>query len=122
MAITGDFSILLQLPLITVFIMPFLLIFVRAVENGCMIRMMDIKDLTEGEWIVDDVRVDNKYITGPKELGITLKQIKKLRTLEKKGKIDAVKVKIGIPFVPAFLLAFVATILWNNLFMHFLGF
>lgn len=121
MAFLGDFSFLLQLAVLTMFVMPLLLVFVKAVESGCMIRMMTIKDLTEGEWIVEDVVIDEKYITGPKELGITLKQIKQLKVLEKKGKINAVKVKIGIPFVPAFLMAFIATIIWNNLFLYFLG-
>lgn len=121
MAIVGDYSYLLQIALWAIAVLPVMLVFVKAVENGCMIQMMKINDLTEGEWIVEDVKVDGKYITGPKELGITLEQIKKLQKLNKAGKIDEVKVKIGIPFVPAFLLAFIATIIWNNLLLVFLG-
>ena len=60
------------------------------------------------------MKIDGKYICGPKDLGVSLDAIKRLRSLQKKKKLDKVKVKIGIPFVPAFLLAFVFTVFFGN--------
>ncbi|GIU69536.1 MAG: hypothetical protein KatS3mg002_0772 [Candidatus Woesearchaeota archaeon] len=50
---------------------------------------------------------ERKYITGPKDLGISKEQIELL----KKSKIKKVLVKEGIPFIPAFLIAFILTMI-----------
>jgi len=89
---------------------------VSAVEKACMIRVMKVSDLTEGEWIEKNVRVKGKYICGPKDLGVTEKQIKLL----KKYGVKSVVVKIGIPFIPAFLLGFILTVFVGNIFIHIL--
>jgi prepilin signal peptidase PulO-like enzyme (type II secretory pathway) len=47
-------------------------------------------------------------------LGIEKKQIEQLIRLKKKGKIDTIRIKEGIPFVPGFLLAFIAALVWGN--------
>jgi prepilin signal peptidase PulO-like enzyme (type II secretory pathway) len=52
-----------------------------------------------------------EYITGPRELGITQEQIARL----KKEGFKVLKVKIGIPFIPAFLIGFVVTIVWGSI-------
>jgi Flp pilus assembly protein protease CpaA len=86
---------------------------VRTVEKACMVKQITPDQLMEGDWIVTDVVVAGKRIAGPKDLGITKKQIAELQTLAKHHKI-LVPVKYGIPFVPSFLLAFVATLLMGN--------
>ena len=96
-------------------LLPLLYIFSKSVEES-MIRFMKTSELTEGEWIVDDIYHKETYITGPKELGITNAQI----ALFKKYKIRGARVKVGIPFVPAFFLAMIATMLFGNLFLLFL--
>ena len=101
----------LQLGVATLAVIPLLLAYVKSVEESCMIRPMKIEDLTEGEWINEDVKVESKLICGPKDLGVTKEQIVQLRDLQGKGKIDSVIVKIGIPFVPAFLIAFLYSFL-----------
>lgn len=93
-----------------------LLLFIKSLEQSCMIRKTPIKKLTEGDWIPEDVVVKGKYITGPKELGITKEQIQRLLALQKKGLIQEVKVKIGIPFIPSFLLACILLLLFGNWF------
>lgn len=112
-------DLLLQVLLWMIFVLPLLFVFVKTVESAGMIKMMKIKDLTEGEWIVEDVIVDGNRITGPKDLGISYKQIQKLKSFQKKGKIQEVKVKIGIPFVPAFLIAFFITAFYGNILLLF---
>ena len=80
-----------------------------------MLKYVEPQKLTEGDWIVKDIKINGKYITGPKDLGIAKKQINELVMLYKKGKIRKVLMKIGIPFVPSFFIAFVVTLIYGNL-------
>lgn len=97
-----------------------LIIFVKSIENIAMIKAIDPKDLTEGDWIVKDIKVDGKYICGPKDLGIEKKQINKLIRLKKQKKIKKILVKEGIPFIPSFLIAYIITIIFKNWFFLFI--
>ena len=90
-------------------------LFTKSVEKGCMVFQMPISELTEGEWIEKDVKVKGKYICGPKDLGISKKQIALLKRL----KVKKIAVKIGIPFVPSFFLGFILTFFFGNLFLEF---
>ncbi|HSU72402.1 MAG TPA: A24 family peptidase [Candidatus Binatia bacterium] len=94
-------------------LMAYALIVVKAVEQCCMLKTIPPSELREGDWIVKDVVVAGKRITGPKDLGVTKEQIAELQRLAKKHKI-LVEIKNGIPFVPSFLLAFVATLIVGN--------
>jgi Flp pilus assembly protein protease CpaA len=98
----------------------FLGIAIKAVELGCMIRRVPPTVLTEGDWIVEDVVVDGKRITGPADLGVSIPQIKKLIELAKKRKLKTVLLKEGIPFVPSFLLGFFVTVMFGNLLSFFI--
>ncbi len=95
---------------VTIFMLAILSLFVKSVEKTCMIQKMNVSDLTEGEWVIEDVTKNNTYICGPKDLGVSLEQIELL----KKHNIKSVTVKIGIPFIPAFLLGFIFTIIVGN--------
>lgn len=98
----------------------YLWIFVKAIEKSCMYRLIEPSRLTEGDWIVNDVVVKGKYITGPKELGISKSQIRRLVEFYKKRKIKKILIKEGIPFVPSFLIAFIVTFFFGNpLFLFF---
>ena len=58
------------------------------------------------------------YLCGPKDLGISMKQIRQLLALKKKGKLNKnfrVLIKNGIPFVPSFLIAYLAAMFIGNL-------
>ena len=103
-------KILLVSVALIIYITFHLLIFTKAVEKSCMFLYMNIKDLTEGEWIANDIFVKKKYICGPKDLGISKKQIEML----KKANIKKVLIKKGIPFVPTFLIAGLVTWLFGN--------
>ena len=115
----GDFSVKLMLfSIVLLYVAAFYLwLFVRAVERSCMLKHVTPDRLTEGDWIAKDVVVSGKRITGPKDLGVGIEQIKELKKLKKQKKIDKVLIKEGIPFVPSFLLAFIATWLFGNLFL-----
>ena len=96
---------------------PCLWAFVKSVENSSMFKLVNPEQLTEGDWIVDEIRVKGSYIAGPKDLGIEVHQIKKLIELKKQNKVDKILIKEGIPFVPSFLLGFITTLIWGNLFL-----
>ena len=92
----------------------YLWIFVKAIEKSAMYKLVEPNKLTEGDWIVNDVCVKGKYITGPKDLGISKSQIRKLVEFYKKGKVKRILIKEGIPFVPSFLVAFITTLVLGN--------
>jgi hypothetical protein len=85
-------------------------LFSKASEST-FVRDFTLAELTPGEWIVEDVFYKGKRLCGPKDLGITQEQIDAL----KKTSISHVKVKVGIPFLPAFLIAYVFLIMGGNL-------
>ena len=93
----------------------YLLIVVKAVEISCMLKYVKPHQLTEGDWIAKDVKIDGKYITGPKDLGIEKRKIKRLIKFYKKGKIKKVLIKEGIPFVPSFFIAYALTFFYGNI-------
>ena len=88
--------------------------FAKAVEDSAMLQWVAPSRLTEGDWIAKDVMVGRKRITGPKDLGVTRAQIRLLKKLHREGKVKKVLLKVGIPFMPAFLIAFIMTLLWGN--------
>lgn len=112
----------------TILIMVYLFAFAKSIEKCQMIQDMRVEEnpkdaslkkltmLTEGEWIAKDIKHKGKYICGPKDLGISKEQ---MATLLKLG-IKKVPVKIGIPFVPSFLLGFVLTMFFGNLLVYLL--
>jgi len=87
----------------------------KTVEKCCMEKIINVEKLTEGDWIVKDVKIDGKRICGPKDLGIEKKQIKQLIAYKRKGKISKILIKEGIPFVPSFLTSFLITMWLGNL-------
>ncbi|MBN1155993.1 prepilin peptidase [Candidatus Woesearchaeota archaeon] len=89
----------------------YLWLFVKAVEKSCMLKYVRPKELTEGDWIEKEIRIKGKYICGPKDLGIEEKQIKQLIKL----RVRKVLIKVGIPFVPSFLLGFVLAYTLRNI-------
>jgi Flp pilus assembly protein protease CpaA len=97
--------------IIIAYISFYLIFFIKAIELAAMFKYVEPKELTEGDWIAKDYKVDGKKICGPKDLGIDKKQIRRLISLKRRGKIKKIKIKQGIPFVPSFLAAFIIS-LW----------
>lgn len=112
-----DYSLRIVLTglLVFMYFMNYLFIIVRAIEKVSMIKMIEPEKLTEGDWIVKDIKIDGKKIAGPKDLGIEKNQIKALVDAKKKGIINKVMVKYGIPFVPSFLFALIYTLIYNRI-------
>jgi len=83
-------------------ILPFLFMYVKAVEDAIMIKKKKAKDLAVGDWLVSDVRLKGKVIKKTVH-GLTPKDISMLKKARK-----AVYIKDGVPFTPAFLFAYLA--------------
>ena len=99
-----DLKILLALFLAALYLMIYSWVFLKTVEESILIKQYKVADLTEGDWIIEEVKKGKKVIVEERNTGVTKEQIKQLT----KAKIKKVLVKEGIPFVPAFLLAFLA--------------
>ncbi len=87
----------------------------KAVELACFYKMLPVSKLVEGDWIVKPIKINNKEIVKPKDIGATKEQIRLL----KKHEVKSVLVKEGIPFVPPFFIAAIVTIIFKNWFMAF---
>jgi len=91
---------------LVLFICPILLVYAKAIEESCMNRSVKPGELTVGDWLAKPLKINNRIIKpyweglGEKELAFIQKNYRK-----------KVLVKYGIPFVPAFLLAFLLLIL-----------
>ncbi len=94
----------------------FLFIIAKTVEACCMFKWISASKLVEGDWIAEAVYVGKKKIVGVKRLGLDAKDVELLHKLKNKK----VLVKEGIPFVPAFLLAFIFTYFWGNILLMFI--
>lgn len=86
--------------------LPFLYSYARSIEQVCFIKRVPASRLTEGDWIIHDVRV-GKYLIKANVHGLSRHDIARLRRANR-----TVTLKEGIPFSPAFLLAFVATVFY----------
>lgn len=90
-------------------------IFVRAVENSCMYKMISPDKLVEGDWVAKDVTVKGKVVCKKTKLGIEKEQISKLVKLMRQGRLKKVLLRDGVPFVPSFFIAFIITLACGNL-------
>ena len=82
----------------------------KVVEEVCMVKKTSVSQLTEGDWLVNPVKYNNKILVKPTTYGLTTEQI----TTLKKYKIKAVTIKEGIPFIPGFLLGYLVIVVFGN--------
>jgi len=87
-----------------ILVFPFLYVYAKSIEESCMIKAVRARDLTIGDWLYKEVKVGRKVIK-PNWEGLNEKELAILKKTKRK-----VLVKEGIPFTPAFLLAFVVLV------------
>jgi Flp pilus assembly protein protease CpaA len=90
------------IPAIFLLIGPVLFIFAKSLESVVMIKKIKTSELREGDWLVEDFKVGRKVIEAEWG-GLSLEDIKFIKKSKKK-----IEIKEGLPFVPAFLMAFLA--------------
>jgi prepilin signal peptidase PulO-like enzyme (type II secretory pathway) len=89
--------------------------YMRLVEKKLMIDDVDVVKLTEGDWITDGVKLKGKTIVPVRKIGVTLEDLDVIKKNYKSLLNKTVPVKVGIPFVPAFFIAYLFTLLWGNI-------
>lgn len=109
-----EFWILVFILGIIVLLFPLLYVFSKALEEVSMIREVSGKFLREGDWIVNDVRVNGKLIKSSWD-GLTKEDLKLLKDNKK------IKIKDGLPFVPAFLISFLLYFAFREFIINFLN-
>jgi len=90
---------------VLIFVFPYFYIYLKAVENACLVKKVSVKELTIGDWLVKDVQVGNKVISSSWE-GLSESDLNYIKKKYKKK----VLIKNGIPFTPSFLIAFLVLI------------
>ncbi|VVB81529.1 Preflagellin peptidase [uncultured archaeon] len=96
------------------YVLCYLTIFIKSTELSSMHKWVTPDKLTEGDWLVEPVKYGKEKLMPPK-LGLEKEHLALLQKLYAQKKIDKVLVKYGVPFAPAFLIAFIATLLFNNI-------
>jgi Flp pilus assembly protein protease CpaA len=86
----------------------YLLVAVKLAEQEFMLKQVPASKLTEGEWVVGGVKLNNEWVIPENNIGATKEQI---ALLKKRAPNKEITIKEGVPFVPSFLFAFIATII-----------
>ena len=93
---------------IIAFILPYLYIYVKSVDESCMVKKVQASKLTEGDWLYKDLKIGKKIIKAKWD-GLSKSEIILIQR-----KFNSVIIRKGIPFTPVFLISFVALFcLWK---------
>ena len=91
----------------------YLLLFVSCIEEEYFHKRILPARLTEGDWLAEEIRSNNRLLFQPKTL--EREDLIVLQKMHGQGKLPTVLIKEGIPFVPSFLLAYVALLMGGYL-------
>ena len=98
------------------FTMFYFSLLIKSVEDVCMFKKLPVQKLTEGDWVLEKVYINKELIYTPRKTGLTKEDISLLMRHEKK--IHYVIVKEGLPFVPAFLITLIVSIIFGNIIIY----
>jgi Flp pilus assembly protein protease CpaA len=101
---------------ILTFLFVFLFAFGRAIDKACMVKSLLPEELREGDWLAHAVSYKGRTIV-PNWEGLSKKDVRFLNGYKKK-----ILIKDGIPFVPAFLMAFIFWVFRFQILAFVLGF
>jgi hypothetical protein len=87
-----------------IFISPYLYIAAKAIDESCMIKKVNPKNLTEGDWLYKDVTISGKVIKARWE-GLSEEEVKFLKKTK-----NVLLIRQGIPFSPVFLISYLLLI------------
>jgi len=89
---------------ILLFVFPYFYLFLKSVDDFCMVRKVPVNKITIGDWLSEDVKIGKKLIRATWN-GLSEEEIKVLRKRGRKFLI-----RYGIQFSPVFLISFI--LLW----------
>ncbi|MFA5173965.1 MAG: prepilin peptidase [Candidatus Pacearchaeota archaeon] len=87
-----------------VLLFPVLFVYAKSVEESCMVKLVDPKEVTIGDWLYKDIKVGDKKIKSKWE-GVSKYNLEIIRKGKKK-----ILIKQGVPFTPSFLFGFIVLI------------
>ncbi len=90
-----------------IFFMFYFYMFNKAADKSCMKKEMDVAELVEGDWLAEEVKIGKKVFAAK----MTLEK-NDLETIKKHKK--TVVVRVGMPFLPSFVIAYLITFLIGN--------
>jgi hypothetical protein len=97
-----------------ILLFPILFVFAKAVEESCMIKAMNPKEVTEGDWLYRDILIKGKKIKADWE-GVSRRELNLIQDKLKRK----VLIKQGIPFTPSFLFALIILLILSYGFYWF---
>ena len=100
------------------FLLSLLWVYVKALD-GAMKFERSAKELREGDWIEEDIRLVGGRVIRKSVHGLSLEDIMRIK---KYGKGKKVLIKEGIPFTPAFLGALIVMALFLEVLLSYLSF
>ena len=96
-----------------IFLLFFILfIYSKAVEESCLVKAISTKELTEGDWLYEDIYVNGRKIEKSWH-GVSKEELSLIRKKYRRK----ILVKYGIPFTPSFLIGFLGVlwIIWSGI-------
>jgi Flp pilus assembly protein protease CpaA len=96
----------------------YLFLYVETAEDVCFLTTIDVDNLTEGDWLAEDVRIKSETVLVKKTL--EKEDLRKLKQMKLEDKLKEVHIREGIPFIPSFLLAYLILIFGKDMFSFLL--
>ncbi len=85
---------------VLIFILPCLYLFAKSVDECCMVKKLNVNELTEGDWLYKDLQVGKKEMKVDWD-GLSKEDIKLIKKYHK-----SVEIRQGVAFLPVFLISF----------------
>ena len=113
----GFFENMLFVLGILIFVLPYIYVYVKSVDESCMVKKIKTHKLAEGDWLYKDMKIGKKIIKAKWE-GLKKKEIRELRKRYK-----TILIRSGIPFSLVFLISFLILIyFWKTGLLEIFGF
>ncbi|MDD4563777.1 MAG: hypothetical protein PHF09_02800, partial [Candidatus Nanoarchaeia archaeon] len=100
-------SLLILIPILLI-LTPFLFSIAKVLQEKVLTKKISVKNLKVGDWLAEDIEINKELIKSDFK-GISLKE---LRLIQKKKKF--IIIKEGIPFAPAFIIAFILYLIFRS--------
>lgn len=84
-----------------IFVLPYFYLYIKSVDESCMVKRIRTSKLAEGDWLYNDIMIGKKRIKAKWD-GLSKLEIKLIQK-----KFNFVTIRNGIPFTPVFLISFV---------------
>ena len=88
---------------------PLLFIYSKAVEESCMVKKILPRELTEGDWLYEDIYVKGKKIEKSWH-GVSREELNLIRKKYRRK----ILVRYGVPFTPSFLIGFLGVLVLDK--------